>query len=113
MKDLSVHTRLPPEQRVREVGRLIEYINKYVMRVRGVPVVFIKLVIRMMGGGGRLDYQPRLEANCLLSMSWNRDDNVQKELRDWGLRFEPNLLSFSGRVVQSERIHQGGKTVSS
>nr|XP_020644546.1 piwi-like protein 1 [Pogona vitticeps]XP_020644547.1 piwi-like protein 1 [Pogona vitticeps]XP_020644548.1 piwi-like protein 1 [Pogona vitticeps] len=66
MKDLSVHTRLPPEQRVREVGRLIEYINK--------------------------------------------DDNVQKELRDWGLRFEPNLLSFSGRVVQSERIHQGGKT---
>ncbi|KAJ7309724.1 hypothetical protein JRQ81_007787 [Phrynocephalus forsythii] len=66
MKDLSVHTRLPPEQRAHEVGRLIEYISK--------------------------------------------DDNAQKELRDWGLKFEPNLHSFSGRVVQAERIHQGGKT---
>lgn len=28
MKDLSVHTRLAPEQRMREVGRLINYINK-------------------------------------------------------------------------------------
>ncbi|KAL7978426.1 hypothetical protein Chor_010659 [Crotalus horridus] len=65
MKDLSVHTRLAPEQRMREVGRLINYINK--------------------------------------------DDNVQKELRDWGLSFESKLLSFSGRVVQSEKIRQGGK----
>ncbi|CAI5797278.1 Uncharacterized protein PODLI_1B036701 [Podarcis lilfordi] len=65
MKDLSVHTRLAPDQRMREVGRLIDYINK--------------------------------------------DDNVQKELHDWGLSFESNLLSFSGRVVQSEKIHQGGK----
>ncbi|KAM3825956.1 piwi-like protein 1 [Vipera latastei] len=66
MKDLSVHTRLAPEHRMREVGRLINYINK--------------------------------------------DDNVQKELRDWGLSFESKLLSFSGRVVQSEKIRQGGKT---
>ncbi|XP_077164516.1 piwi-like protein 1 [Paroedura picta] len=66
MKDLAAHTRLPPEQRMREVGRLIDYINK--------------------------------------------DDNVQKELRDWGLSFESNLLSFSARVVQSEKILQGGKT---
>ncbi|XP_039213295.1 piwi-like protein 1 isoform X1 [Crotalus tigris] len=65
MKDLSVHTRLAPEQRMREVGRLINYINK--------------------------------------------DDNVQKELRDWGLSFESKLLSFPGRVVQSEKIRQGGK----
>ncbi|XP_054852565.1 piwi-like protein 1 isoform X1 [Eublepharis macularius] len=65
MKDLAVHTRLAPEQRMREVGRLIDYINQ--------------------------------------------DDNVQKELRDWGLSFESNLLSFSARVVQSEKIHQGGK----
>ncbi|XP_044296633.1 piwi-like protein 1 [Varanus komodoensis] len=65
MKDLSAHTRLAPEQRMREVGRLIDYMNK--------------------------------------------DDNVQKELRDWGLSFESNLLSFSGRVVQSEKIHQAGK----
>ncbi|KAH0619368.1 hypothetical protein JD844_019417, partial [Phrynosoma platyrhinos] len=65
MKDLSVHTRLAPEQRMREVGKLINYINQ--------------------------------------------DDNVQKELRDWGLSFESNLLSFSGRVVQPERIHQGEK----
>ncbi|KAL8180226.1 UNVERIFIED_CONTAM: Piwi-like protein 1, partial [Gekko kuhli] len=28
MKDLAVHTRLAPEQRMREVGRLIDYINK-------------------------------------------------------------------------------------
>lgn len=66
MKDLSVHTRLPPDRRVKEVGKLIQYITK--------------------------------------------DDNVQKELRDWGLKFEPNLHSFSGRVVQAEKIRQGGKT---
>uniref|UniRef100_A0A8D0H2I2 Piwi like RNA-mediated gene silencing 1 n=1 Tax=Sphenodon punctatus TaxID=8508 RepID=A0A8D0H2I2_SPHPU len=65
MKELAVHTRLAPEQRQREVGKLIEYINK--------------------------------------------DDNVQKELRDWGLSFDSNLLSFTGRVVQSEKILQGGK----
>nr|XP_020860026.1 piwi-like protein 1 isoform X3 [Phascolarctos cinereus] len=66
MKDLAVHTRLTPEQRQREVGRLIDYIHK--------------------------------------------DDNVQKELRDWGLSFDSNLLSFSGRILQAEKIHQGGKT---
>ncbi|EMP40308.1 Piwi-like protein 1 [Chelonia mydas] len=65
MKDLAVHTRLTPEQRQREVGRLIDYIHK--------------------------------------------DDNVQKELRDWGLSFDSNLLSFTGRVVQAEKIHQAGK----
>ncbi|NXD07268.1 PIWL1 protein, partial [Nothocercus nigrocapillus] len=65
MKDLSVHTRLTPEQRQREVGRLIDYIQK--------------------------------------------DDSVQRELRDWGLSFDSNLLSFTGRVVQSEKIHQAGR----
>lgn len=29
MKDLACHTRLPPEQRQREIGRLVEYIRKY------------------------------------------------------------------------------------
>ncbi|XP_011926873.1 PREDICTED: piwi-like protein 1 isoform X3 [Cercocebus atys] len=67
MKDLAVHTRLTPEQRQREVGRLIDYIHK--------------------------------------------NDNVQRELRDWGLSFDSNLLSFSGRILQTEKIHQGGKTV--
>lgn len=43
--------------------------------------------------------------------STHRDDNVQRELRDWGLSFDSNLLSFSGRILQSEKIHQGGKTV--
>uniref|UniRef100_A0A8C6ZLD4 Piwi-like protein 1 n=1 Tax=Nothoprocta perdicaria TaxID=30464 RepID=A0A8C6ZLD4_NOTPE len=65
MKDLSVHTRLTPEQRQREVGRLIDYIQK--------------------------------------------DDSVQRELRDWGLSFDSNLLSFTGRVVQAEKIHQAGR----
>lgn len=41
----------------------------------------------------------------------HRDDNVQRELRDWGLSFDSNLLSFSGRILQAEKIHQGGKTV--
>ncbi|XP_025951075.1 piwi-like protein 1 [Dromaius novaehollandiae] len=65
MKDLSIHTRLTPEQRQREVGRLIDYIQK--------------------------------------------DDSVQRELRDWGLSFDSNLLSFTGRVVQAEKIQQGGR----
>lgn len=30
MKDLSVHTRLSPEQRQREIGKLIDYMKKYV-----------------------------------------------------------------------------------
>ncbi|NWU61322.1 PIWL1 protein, partial [Pterocles burchelli] len=64
MKDLSTHTRLPPEQRQREIRKLIDYIRK--------------------------------------------DDNVQKELRDWGLNFDSNLLSFTGRVVQGEKILQAG-----
>ncbi|NXU70935.1 PIWL1 protein, partial [Oreotrochilus melanogaster] len=64
MKDLAIHTRLPPEQRQREVKRLIDYMQK--------------------------------------------DDNVQKELRDWGLSFDSNLLSFSARVVQGEKILQSG-----
>ncbi|KFP74741.1 Piwi-like 1, partial [Apaloderma vittatum] len=66
MKDLSVHTRLSPEQRKQEIGRLINYIQK--------------------------------------------DDSVQKELRDWGLSFGSDLLSFKGRVVQGEKIFQLGST---
>ncbi|XP_019476543.1 piwi-like protein 1 isoform X2 [Meleagris gallopavo] len=64
MKDLSVHTRLSPEQRQREIGKLIDYMKK--------------------------------------------DECVQKELRDWGLSFDSNLLSFTGRVVQAEKILQAG-----
>lgn len=55
---------------------------------------------------------PDLPAPFLLFLFlFCRDDNVQKELRDWGLSFESKLLSFSGRVVQSEKIRQGGKAV--
>nr|UAT11568.1 Piwi-like RNA-mediated gene silencing 1 [Cynops orientalis] len=67
MKDLSVHTRLTPEQREKQVGKLINYIQ--------------------------------------------RDDNVQKELRDWGLSFDANLLTFTGRVAPQEKIHQAGKVL--
>ncbi|XP_072372927.1 piwi-like protein 1 isoform X2 [Scyliorhinus torazame] len=65
MRDLSVHTRLAPEQREQRLWRFIDYIQK--------------------------------------------DDNVQKELSDWGLQFDAKLHSLSGRVVPSEKIHQGGK----
>ncbi|NWV74816.1 PIWL1 protein, partial [Dasyornis broadbenti] len=64
MKDLAIHTRLPPEQRQREIGRLLNYIQK--------------------------------------------DDNVQKELRNWGLSFDYKSVSFTGRVVQGEKIFQSG-----
>ncbi|KFU89584.1 Piwi-like 1 [Chaetura pelagica] len=37
-----------------------------------------------------------------------KDDNVQKELRNWGLSFDSDLVSFSGRVVQGEKIFQAG-----
>uniref|UniRef100_A0A4W3JA72 Piwi-like RNA-mediated gene silencing 1 n=1 Tax=Callorhinchus milii TaxID=7868 RepID=A0A4W3JA72_CALMI len=65
MRDLSMHTRLTPEQREQRLGSFMDYIQK--------------------------------------------DDNVQKELSDWGLQFDSKLLSMSGRVVPSEKIHQGGK----
>jgi len=41
----------------------------------------------------------------------NRDECVQKELRDWGLSFDSSLLSFTGRVVQAEKILQAGNVV--
>ncbi|XP_043925727.1 piwi-like protein 1 [Protopterus annectens] len=65
MRDMSVHTRLSPEQREQRIGRFIDYLQ--------------------------------------------RDDNVQKQLRDWGLGFDSKLLSLSGRVVQPEKIHQAGQ----
>ncbi|KAM4808124.1 piwi-like protein 1 [Rhinophrynus dorsalis] len=40
----------------------------------------------------------------------HRDDNVQKELRDWGLNFDTKLLPFVGRVAPSEKILQAGRT---
>ncbi|NXM66782.1 PIWL1 protein, partial [Serilophus lunatus] len=64
MKDLAIHTRLPPEQRQREIGRLLNYIQK--------------------------------------------DDSVQKELRNWGLSFDYKSVAFWGRVVQGEKIFQSG-----
>ncbi|NWR83779.1 PIWL1 protein, partial [Furnarius figulus] len=64
MKDLAIHTRLPPEKRQWEVGRLLNYIQ--------------------------------------------RDDNVQKELENWGLSFDYNSVAFTGRVVQGEKIFQSG-----
>ncbi|NWS11840.1 PIWL1 protein, partial [Pachyramphus minor] len=67
MKDLAVHTRLPPEQRQREVGRLLNYIQ--------------------------------------------RDDNVQKELGNWGLSFDYRSVAFTGRVVQGEKIFQSGNMI--
>nr|AGL54162.1 PIWI-like protein 1 [Ambystoma mexicanum] len=67
MKDLSAHTRLAPEQREKEVGKLLTYMQ--------------------------------------------RDDNVQKELRDWGLSFDSKLLTFTGRVAPQEKIHQSGKVL--
>ncbi|XP_027588832.1 piwi-like protein 1 [Pipra filicauda] len=67
MKDLAAHTRLPPEQRQWEVGRLLNYIQK--------------------------------------------DDNVQKELGNWGLSFDYKSVTFTGRVVQGEKIFQSGNMV--
>ncbi|XP_073404629.1 piwi-like protein 1 [Dendrobates tinctorius] len=66
MKDLAVHTRLPPEQRERQVGKFLKYIHK--------------------------------------------DESVQKELRDWGLNFDTELLQFEGRIAPPERILQKDKT---
>lgn len=171
MKDLAVHTRLTPEQRQREVGRLIDYIHKYACGRRAAPapaptgvgcgvwgvgcgrhragLSFLSLregswaagVARGpagASGGKRRDAAewawqlrplsaqrqgfpagsrgvgpgPRVCARLLTcGRSVHRDDNVQRELRDWGLSFDSNLLSFSGRVLQAEKIHQGGKTV--
>ncbi|XP_064424197.1 piwi-like protein 1 [Latimeria chalumnae] len=39
----------------------------------------------------------------------HKDESVQKELRDWGLGFDSKLLSLTGRVVQPEKIYQGGQ----
>ncbi|XP_077131111.1 piwi-like protein 1 isoform X1 [Ranitomeya variabilis] len=62
MKDLAVHTRLPPDQRERQVGKFLNYIHK--------------------------------------------DESVQKELRDWGLNFDTELLQFEGRIAPPEKILQ-------
>lgn len=41
----------------------------------------------------------------------HKDDNVQKELRDWGLNFDTRLLSFSGRVAPPEKILLSNRAV--
>ncbi|XP_077154910.1 piwi-like protein 1 [Ranitomeya variabilis] len=66
MKDLAVHTRLPPDQRERQVGKFLNYIHK--------------------------------------------DESVQKELRDWGLNFDTELLQFEGRIAPPEKILQRDRT---
>ncbi|KAM4796588.1 piwi-like protein 1 [Rhinophrynus dorsalis] len=40
----------------------------------------------------------------------HKDDNVQKELRDWGLNFDTKLLPFTARVAPPEKILQAGRT---
>ncbi|XP_068122739.1 UV radiation resistance-associated gene protein isoform X3 [Hyperolius riggenbachi] len=67
MKDLAVHTRLPPDQRERQVSSFLSHIH--------------------------------------------RDEGVQQQLRDWGLNFDTELLSFSGRVAPPERIRQRDRYV--
>ncbi|KAM8962021.1 piwi-like protein 1 [Pelodytes ibericus] len=41
----------------------------------------------------------------------HKDDNVQKELRDWGLNFDTKLLHFTGRIAPPEKILQARGTV--
>ncbi|XP_053313403.1 piwi-like protein 1 [Spea bombifrons] len=41
----------------------------------------------------------------------HKDDNVQKELQDWGLNFDTKLLPLNGRVAPPEKILQGRGTV--
>ncbi|XP_077131113.1 piwi-like protein 1 isoform X2 [Ranitomeya variabilis] len=67
MKDLAVHTRLPPDQRERQVGKFLNYIHK--------------------------------------------DESVQKELRDWGLNFDTELLQFEGRIAPPEKILQKDRSL--
>ncbi|KAG8452990.1 hypothetical protein GDO86_004701 [Hymenochirus boettgeri] len=43
--------------------------------------------------------------NCI-----HRDENAQKELRDWGLNFDKQLMQFTGRVAPAEKILQAGRT---
>ncbi|KAG8455995.1 hypothetical protein GDO86_001978 [Hymenochirus boettgeri] len=39
----------------------------------------------------------------------HKNDNVRKELQDWGLNFDSKLSSFIGRVAPPEKILQAGK----
>lgn len=40
-----------------------------------------------------------------------RSPQAQNELTPWGLSFEDKLLSLKGRVLPTERIIQGSRTV--
>ncbi|XP_063820686.1 piwi-like protein 1 isoform X3 [Pseudophryne corroboree] len=40
----------------------------------------------------------------------HKDENVQKELRDWGLNFDTKLLNFGGRVAPPEKILLSNRT---
>lgn len=35
---------------------------------------------------------------------------VRKELDQWGLKLQPNLVELQGRILPEENITQGGKT---
>uniref|UniRef100_A0A8C5Q026 Piwi-like protein 1 n=1 Tax=Leptobrachium leishanense TaxID=445787 RepID=A0A8C5Q026_9ANUR len=41
----------------------------------------------------------------------HKDENVQKELRDWGINFDTKLLPFNGRIAPPEKILQARGTV--
>ena len=40
-----------------------------------------------------------------------RNTEAQTELNTWGLNFDKELLNLKGRVLQSERIFQGSRSV--
>lgn len=42
--------------------------------------------------------------------SFQRNTEVQAELRKWGISFDKELVNINGRVLQPERIYQGAKS---
>jgi hypothetical protein len=47
----------------------------------------------------------------LQGLTCDRNDEAQKELTTWGLKFDKELLNLTGRILPAEKMIQGSRSV--
>jgi len=86
MKDLAVHTRLSPEQRQREIGKLVDCMKKY---VTWVPPVL--LVIHIF-------HDKLISCKILVNLTLKKKNKSQQEWTcfNWNAVFEQRWMCSEG-----------------
>ncbi|NXC19686.1 PIWL1 protein, partial [Corythaeola cristata] len=92
MKDLAMHTRLPPEQRQREIGRLIDYVQKYAtLKSSGVDFLSLPYL--------QLNYNPQFA-------DWSKETRgvpliCPKPLDNWLLLYTRRNFDTANTLLQN------------